>query len=208
MKKILLIFSLLAVALMLTACVNSDDIHLNSIGQADLSERDDMLLSLGGSRYFAFDFRADETYGYIKTWIERYENGKKTKTFGRMTTRLEPGKAGMFVVLMNEKDFARNDWTMAISSGRSLSNDESTQDNPIMEAGNCGSAPFINQRDSKIEGEEVALAGIFYDSMQDGTGAVNSISQEYLNDPESHQNELENLDLVFIVKSEFSKTEK
>lgn len=74
MRKAFIIFATL---LMLVACENnSDPTKESTIGTADLTKREQAILTTTAGKSFVYDFSVDNDYKNVNIFVERYEFGK------------------------------------------------------------------------------------------------------------------------------------
>lgn len=75
MRKTIFTATLLLLLICLTACQTGD-----SITNAELTERENMIADARSDQTFMYDYNVKNDYTSLKVWIEKYENGEKTQT--------------------------------------------------------------------------------------------------------------------------------
>lgn len=208
MKRTILAIGVLIVAILAVACVNSPTRSSNMISPSVLSDKEKMFLSFAGTQYFAFDYVTDKEYRWAEIWVERYERGISAGDTGRMSVPLEPDKKGMLIATAEEKDNGICDWITGISAGGSMGKGESTQSFPLEENASLISASSQRHGEILIDESEIVLAGVCYKVNSTDGGSITALTDDFFNDPEDHQDELVENDLVYLVKCRFSKREQ
>ncbi|WP_077602911.1 hypothetical protein [Oceanobacillus sojae] len=74
MKSVWMILITGLTALTLAACGQNES-DANTISISELTEREDVILSVTSEQSFVFDFNIDDEYKEVAVWIEKYEAG-------------------------------------------------------------------------------------------------------------------------------------
>lgn len=198
MNRLLMILALLI--FLLSACSNNDS-KSNIISAVELTERENAILSTISDKSFVFDFNIDSEYKKVSVWIEKYEFGEMVHDkISPITTQVEGNGSIIFATSKvddNQKQHTFNIGISSIGSTGSISGlDTSSFDLDGMSSV-WGSFQEVN---NSVEGE-VVLASICYST----DGHMRSLTTDFYQDVDSHMNELENYDVVYLLKAEFIK---
>lgn len=199
MRKFFLMTALLSVVFALSACGNS---HLksNTIVEAELTDREFAILSTVSNQSFVFDFNIDDEYSEATVWVEKYEFGKLIDDKMGGTQVMENGS---IIFTTNHPDSTLNQ-TFNLGVNGKESTATYTFSDIISNNGEEGMHTMwesINE-EMDITGGELVLASICYAW---GDGSMRSLSPDFYKDVESHINEIENYDVVYLLKSQFTK---
>lgn len=197
MYRLLMILALLI--FLLSACSNNDS-KSNIISAGKLTERENAILSTISDKSFVFDFNIDSEYKVLSAWIEKYEFGEMVHDkISPMTTPVEGEGSIIFATSKiddNQKKqhtfnigISSNGSTGSISGFDTISNDLDSMSSV------WGS---FQEENKSIEGE-IVLASICYLS----DGHMRSLTTDFYNNVDDHMNELENYDVVYLLKAEF-----
>lgn len=202
MRKFFLMTALLSVVFALSACGES---HLksNTIVEAELTDRENAILSMVSNQSFVFDFNIDDEYSEATVWIEKYEFGKRVDDLiGGNKTQVTENGSIIFTTTNPESTLNQTFFNLGVSSNGSTGS--STVSDIISNNGEEGMHTMwgsINEEMDVTNGELV-LASICYSW---GDGSMRSLSPDFYKDVESHINEIENYDVVYLLKSKFTK---
>lgn len=206
MKNIVytVIFSLIVVTSGACDNNNSDPKSVNTLSEAELTDREKEILSTTADKSFVFDFDVDGTYKEASVWVEKYESGKRVgDKNNHLTTELkDKGTKGTIIFasskpIDNQSMFTASiNYDGGISSGSSLDTITAVglEDYGVI----WGSNP---EKTISIKGEMV-LASICYSNEKNG---ISTISSDFYRDVDHHMNELKDYDIVYLLKSEFVK---
>ncbi|MEC5424723.1 hypothetical protein QGM71_14640 [Virgibacillus sp. C22-A2] len=198
-KKILAILLLVLLVFALGACNN--DSNSNTISSAELTARENAILSTTSDKSFVFDFNIDSEYKEISVWIEKYELGKLVDDkLSHVTTEVEQGGSIIFATSKNDNE-KKNTINIGIDSngGTASISGFDTNSNGIEKM----SSVWGNFQGKKTLNEgEVVLANISYSNDENG---MSSLTADYYDDVESHMNELKEYDVAYLLKAEFFK---
>lgn len=199
MKKIILSIILSLLSFSLVACKADDQKSENSLSVPELTAREKAILENSSEHSFLIDFNVDETYKEMSVWVEKYEFGKLVEPeMGRMTTGIEKNGTIIFTTSKTDDDQKRSMFNVSIQ------NDDGTDTVTYPET--------IDEMDSSVWGSagnlkitstnKLALASICYSSGNEG---IRSLSTDFYGDMEGHIDELNEYDVVYLLRSEFTK---
>ncbi|WP_432662992.1 hypothetical protein R9X47_20695 [Wukongibacter baidiensis] len=208
MKKLILMLIILVSILSLTSCTEDEKANTNVISETTLTDREKTFLSIGSDEYFVFDFNVDESYKWLEIWVERYELGKMVSDGGRLSTGLSMTKEGLFLITVKEDEKMKSDWTISIQSNGALYTGRSTQeynadDEPVF-AKTWGAN---NSENILINDNEIVLASICYKD-QNKSSVMSSLTNDFYSNPDENLKEIEDYELVYLLKCKFYKNEK
>lgn len=193
-RKLFVILMLAIFIIVLGACNNES--NSNTISIAELTERENGIFSTVSDKSFVFDFNIDNEYEEISVWIEKYEFGELVESkLSHITTDVEESGSIIFATSKIEKQnvinigINDNDGTASI---RGFDND---LEEMASVWGNFEGEKTLNEG-------EVVLANICYSSDENG---MSSLTTDFYDDVEGHMNELEEYDVVYLLKAEFVK---
>ena len=204
MKK--LIFGLIAIVfvLSLTAC-NNIKTKTNIISETQLTDREKVFLSAGNNQYFVFNFSVDDTYKWVKVWVERYEFGGKASNSSELSAALSENKEGMILAEVSGFEKMKNNWTIVIDNGGATSIAESSQEYKTVEDTSYSKVwGTNNSKDISINDNEILLSSICYEYINK-SNSISSLTDEFYNNPDENINEIANYDLVYLLKCKFYK---
>ena len=195
--KIRKLFVLLMIAIVVTvlgACNNES--NSNTISIAELTEKEIGIFSTVADKSFVFDFNVDDEYEETSVWVEKYEFGELVESkLSHITAAVEETGSIIFAASKNEKQNVIN---IGIN-GNGDTASKSDFDNDLEEMasvwGNFEGEKTLNEG-------EIVLANICYSSDENG---MSSLTNDFYDDVEGHMNELEEYDVVYLLKAEFVK---
>jgi len=198
MKRLFIILALLV--FVLSACVNNNA-KSNTISAVELTERESAILSTTSDKSFVFDFNIDSAYKEVSVWIEKYELGKLVDDkISSISTPVEENGSIIFATSKADGSRKQHTFNIGISGNGSLgsiSNFETNSDDLDAMASVWGN---LQEENNSIEGELV-LASICYSS----DGSMSSLTSDFYKDVDGHMSELEDYDVVYLLKAEFNK---
>jgi len=198
MKKL---FSIVALSVfVLSACVNNDS-QSNTISTVELTERENAILTITADRSFVFDFNIDSEYKELSVWVEKYEFGKLVEdNISSILTPVE--ESGSIIFATAKVDHSRSQQTFNIGiSGNGGTSSISSFDEDAADVDKMSSVwGDFQEKNKPIEGE-IVLAAICYSSDESG---MSSIRNDFYKDPEGHMSELDEYDVVYLLKAEFN----
>lgn len=199
MKKIYLSIILSLLLFSLVACKADGQKSENILSVPELTAREKAILENSCEHSFLIDFSVDDTYKEMSVWVEKYEFGELVEPeMGRMTTGIEKNGTIIFTTSKTDDDQKRSMFNVSIQ------NDDGTDTFTYPET--------IDEMDSSVWGSagklkinstnKLALASICYSSNQEG---IHSLSTDFYSDMEGHMDELKEYDVVYLLRSEFTK---
>ncbi|MFK9118150.1 hypothetical protein ABEI56_13385 [Peribacillus castrilensis] len=199
MKKIYLSIILSLLSFSLVACKADDQKSENILSVPELTAREKAILENSSEHSFLIDFSVDDTYKEMSVWVEKYEFGKLVEPeMGRMTTGIEKNGTIIFTTSKTDDDQKRSMFNVSIQ------NDDGTDTVTYPEK--------IEKKDASVWGSpdkivinkdnKPVLASICYSSNQEG---IYSLSTDFYGDMEGHMDELKEYDVVYLLRSEFTK---
>lgn len=201
MKRILCIMILSMLVVVLGACNGKET---NTISLADLTEREDSILSMTTDQAFVFDFNVDDTYEEVLVMVERYEKGilVEDKIMEGGGAIKESGSI-VFSTAPNLDNDNESTFTIGINSESDGESNKSSYSTSVTENKNLKNAMSttgsIEEKNTPIKGEMI-LASICYTSDENG---MTSLSSAFYENPKSNLHELKEFDVVYLLKSEF-----
>ncbi|MFJ7931436.1 hypothetical protein ACIQYG_18130 [Peribacillus sp. NPDC096622] len=199
MKKIFLSIILSLLSFSLVACKADEPKSENNLSIPELTAREKAILENSSEHSFLIDFNVDDTYKEMSVWVEKYEFGKLVEEEkGRMTTGVEKNGTIIFTTSKTDADQKRSMFNVSIQ------NDDGTDTVTYPET--------IDEMDSSVWGSagklkinstnKLALASICYSSGNEG---IRSLSTDFYGDMDAHMDELKEYDVVYLLRSEFTK---
>lgn len=197
MKK-LLIVSALCSAVLLTACSSRP---VNELAEAELSEREQLLLSTAADWSFAFDYTADDSFTAATIQIEKYENGKKTDTpVSDLTVPLQNESAEGTVIaavsLLDDQLLFFTNMSTSDSGIRNMSRDE------LASLSNMAVLTSTNTAESLPLSGDMLLGAVLFTATEAGT-PVSSLSIDFYEQQDGYLKELEEYDIAYIIHASF-----
>jgi len=199
MKSVIKLISTAMLVFTLGACSNEVVSKSNTVSVEKLSEKENAILSTTSDKSFVFDFSVDDENKEVRVWIEKYEFGVLVKDkISDLTSMVE--NTGYIIFTTSKKDESQKHDTLniGISSNNtfsSLSNFD-TDSNELEKMSSTWSS--FPDEVTEVKGE-VVLASICYSS----TGDLPSLTEDFYKDVEAHMKELEEYDVVYLLKTEF-----
>ncbi|MFP3845788.1 hypothetical protein [Priestia filamentosa] len=200
MRRGLFFVILTVLTLSLVACNGEDSkkVEANTISNANLTEREEALLSGPADQSFVFDFNAGDQYKEISVWVEKYESGKLVGKLNRMSTDIK--NTGMMVFSTAKVNEENNQSRFSIS----VHSDDATNtawSSETMKDDNFSIVSGSNPLDNiSIKNKNMVLASIAYPSSEEGN---RTFSTDFYEDIDSHMNELKNYDVVYLLRCTF-----
>lgn len=195
MERIFTILILTLLAFLLSACDNKNSMS-NTISVAELTDRENAILATTSEKSFVFNFQIDSEYKEASVWIEKYKSGKLVDDeISKITSQVAESGSIIFTT-SGQKQFT---YSIGINSkgGTGSTTGFDTDSNSL---DNMSSIWGTFQGDNtSIEGE-VVLATICYSDSESG---MRSLSPDFYKDANGHMKDLEEYDVVYLIKTEF-----
>ena len=200
MKSVWMILITGLTALTLAACGQNES-DANTISISELTEREDVILSVTSEQSFVFDFNIDDEYKEVAVWIEKYEAGNLVDDrLGYMTTQAEQN--GTIIFSFSENDSENNNsFNIGIAVDGAISS-MSGSDSNLTDLENMSSVSGNIPEKKAVDNGEVVLASISYSQDEDG---IQSLTTDFYEDAAGHMNELEEYEFTYLLKAEFIK---
>ncbi|MFD1068209.1 hypothetical protein [Oceanobacillus locisalsi] len=184
----------------LAACSQTES-DANTLSVSELTEREDAILSTASDKSFVFDFNIDDAYKEVSVWIEKYEAGKLVDDrLAHLTTEVKQSGSIVFT-LSEDVNENNNSFHIGVGTEGNLTSidvpDTDLNDSEGM-ASVWGSIP----EQAALDNGEVVVANISYSSDENG---IRSLTTDFYEDAAGHMHELEQYDVVYLLKAAFSK---
>lgn len=198
-KKILLSLILSLVFLSLVACKGDQPKSTNTLSVPKLTAREQAILTNTSENAMLIDFNVDDTYKQLSVWVEKYEAGKLVEAEkGRLTTEVEKNGTIIFTTSKTDDEQNLSMFNITIQNGGGTSTATSPEKIEKKDASVSGSTDKIDLKNTS----KPVLASIGYSSSHDG---MRSLSTDFYHDMDSHIDELKAYDVVYLLRSEFTK---
>ena len=186
---------------MITLGACNNDSNSNTISIAELTERENAILSTTSDKSFVFDFNIDSEYEEISVWIEKYELGKLVDDkLSQISTEVE--QDGSIIFTTSERDHEeKNSINIGIGRNGDLVS-ISGNDKNLNSLENMMSVWDNIQGKKNLNEGEVVLAAICYSDNENG---LSSLTTDFYDDVERHMYELKEYDVAYLLKVEFIK---
>lgn len=202
MRKALFVVMVLMLAFTLNACGNNN-LKSNTIVNAELTDREKAILSTTSSQSFVFDFKNENEYKEASVWIEKYELGKLVdERVGYLTIGIENN--GSIILTVMEPDANENQTFFNIGINSNGNTGSSTIPDIISTKGTDDRSSVWGNFSGEMEitNDAMILASIVF--AWDKNSMV-SFPTNFYNDAEPRISELENHEVVYLLRSEFTK---
>lgn len=198
MKRTLTILISVLLIFVLSAC---DDRNSNSISVAELTDREIAILSSSSDKSFVFDFNIDKEYKEGTVWIEKYELGNLVNDkISDLTTQVEGNGSIIFTTPKANYGQKQPIFNIAISGKEGVSSISAFDPNSKGLDHMSSVWGHFSGENTFIEGE-VVLASICYSN----DGNMSSLTADFYQDVDGHTHELEEYDVVYLLKADFIK---
>ncbi|MED3993192.1 hypothetical protein P4647_00510 [Peribacillus frigoritolerans] len=199
MKKIILSIILSLLPFSLVACKAVEPKSVNILSVPELTAREKAILENSSEHSFLIDFSVDDTYKEMSVWVEKYEFGKLVEPeMGRMTTGIEKNGTIIFTTSKTDDDQKRSMFNVSIQNYDGTDTVTYPETNDEMDSSVWGGAGKLKINSTN----KLALASICYSSGNEG---IRSLSTDFYGDTEGHMDELKEYDVVYLLRSEFTK---
>ncbi|MEB1808412.1 MAG: hypothetical protein LPK26_14165 [Bacillaceae bacterium] len=203
MKKyfLLMIFPLLT--LVLISCSNEQSGQTNSeLSEVDLTERERAILATTTDQSFVFEFTNRNETEEASVWVEKYESGQLVEQrLGGISTHINGGAYIIFTTLKAHEHRNEFFYNMSISSNGGTATSGHYEKVSGSESENLASLWESNPEHIEVvSGKEIVLASLCYAASD---GVMRTLSTDFYRNMDLHLHELENYDVVYVVKGEF-----
>jgi hypothetical protein len=201
MKRLFLLLITALLILALSACDNSDTKKINTISTVELTDREYAILSTTSDQSFVFDFKVDNEYEEVTVWIEKYESGKLIgDKLSSLTTKVK--KKGSIIFTTNKTNDNHKELTfnIGVSSNGSIGSVNGT-DSSTDTLDGMTSVSGTFQGETTLMAGKAVLASISYSKAD----SMSTLTPDFYNDTDAHLSELEDYDVVYLLRVEFLK---
>lgn len=199
MRKIFLSIILSLLSFSLVACKADDPKSENNLSVPELTAREKAILENSSEHSFLINFSVDDTYKEMSVWVEKYEFGKLVEEEkGRMTTGVEKNGTIIFTTSKTDADQKRSMFNISIQSDDGSDTVTYPETIDEMDSSVWGSIGKLKINSTN----KLALASICYSS---GNKGIHSLSTDFYGDSDGHMDELKEYDVVYLLRSEFTK---
>lgn len=208
MKRLFIILIAAMLALTLSGCWDNN-VKENTIVNAELTTRENAILSTTSNESFVFDFNIESEYKRVAVWMEKYESGKLIEErMGHLTTEVMDNGYGSIIFTTIEPNDIDNQTLFKIGINSNGVTDIVTATTTIPDiVSTKGTEDRFSVQENiigemDITDEEMILANIGFSWGQD---SITSFSPEFYRDDEHRISELEKFEVAYILKSTFIK---
>lgn len=197
MRKELILSMSIFITFFLHAC-QGNTTESSKVLEADLTGREEAILSTTAEQSFVFDFHTDEELEELTVSVERYESGELIDD-KLIYFSAEIQEEGSIIFTVSGMNSSGN--RLFLHSGIGSNNVVSVSRNTTALPGeNVSSVWGINPNEKDPASGEMVLASILYSSDE---GGMSSLPDYFYEDADEHAEELEDYDTAFLLKAEF-----
>ncbi|MGE6377847.1 hypothetical protein [Peribacillus muralis] len=198
-KKILLSLALCLVSLTLVACKENQPKSDNTLSVPKLTAREQAILANTSENSMLIDFNVDDSYKEMSVWVEKYEAGKLVEAEkGLMNAEIEKNGTIIFTTSKTDDDQKLSMFNVTIQNDDGTTTATYPEKMDKKDASVSGSPDKIDLKNTN----KPVLWSICYSSSQEG---MSSLSADFYHDMDSHIDELKSYDVVYLLRSEFTK---
>lgn len=190
MKKFLGVWIMLIFGFTLSACEGTD---INVVSIANLSEREDAILSATTNHSQVFDFKTDESYKKLTVMIEKYEFGKLTGTIHEITGEIN--KEGMIIFTSSNDKVSK--FTIIISDNGGYISGESKE--------TLNKNVFSVYNNAFHEKTKISSNMVIASIIQSTGTIVEGLPEDLDYTDEQSMDVIKKYEVVYLVKCEFKK---
>lgn len=198
MKKLIFIMLVSLWTISLTAC---SGVESNTIVEAELTDRENEILSTTSKLSFVFDFNIDNEYKEVSLWIEKYEFGELVDERGGIGT--EVMEEGSIIFTTNEPINNQNEtlFTIGVISNEGTASGRTSDLVPVQ--GTEGRFTIVGNinEEMDITDEEIVLASIGFSWEE----SISSFSPDLYTNAEHRSTMLENYEVAYLLVTKFTK---
>ncbi|AOH56773.1 hypothetical protein ABE28_020585 [Peribacillus muralis] len=198
-KKILLSLALCLVSLTLVACKEDQPKADNALSVPKLTAREQAILANTSENAMLIDFNVDDTYKELSVWVEKYEAGNLVEAEkGRMKAEIKKNGTIIFTTSKTDDDQKLSMFNVTIQNDGGTTTATYPEKMDKKDPSVSGSPDKIDLKKTN----KPVLWSICYSSSQEG---IRSLSADFYHDMDSHIDELKSYDVVYLLRSEFTK---
>ena len=193
-RKVIGILLIILILLTFVACSSQP----NMVTVAELTEREELILSTTTDQYFVYDFYSeDKGSKELSIWMEKYEAGKQVGEKQNHTSAQVNQEGTIMITMQDHKETQQKSTHLVIQdqSGTSMVSFNDT----IAEIEFAASLSGNLQDELQINDEEVVLGYVAYTM----ASSISGLTLDFYGDPQSNMKELEKYDLVYLIKAQF-----
>lgn len=177
----------------------------NTISNAVLTKKEKEIITTTSDQSFVYDFIIDKKYKSIKVWVEKYEYGKQVQQESNGLTMEVQGKGNLLLsttkLIENENKImfhigVHNDGASTVAKFI-----ETIPEDPEQELRSVLGSALDNKKNQTITSNMV-LGSICY---KKGDGAIRTLPSDIFSNVEQYNAELEQYDVVFLLRANFTK---
>ena len=190
--------------MILLACQNDPPKNTNqkvTLTGTDLSEREIAILSLFSDEYTILDFNQGGAYKEISLSIEKYKSGDLVEEYSSLLIA-EIDQSGSIMFAKSRGDEEGNQSIIYVGIGDQTGSYTSEFEVDPLEVNQMSSVWGYTEDTTVPNNGKVTLASLCYTSNND---RIDTLRSDFYKDPEGHIDELEQFDVVYLLKAEFSK---
>lgn len=185
--------------LIFSACEESKS---NTVKSASLKDREVAILSTLSDHAFVFDYKIDQGYKALDLWVEKYEFGEIVdESLSELSTSVSE-EEGMILFAKDkeiDQEGEQKYYLGASEDGGSSSTFFKVEDLKDLEEASTISGQLIENQSIEPD-QEITLATIAYADHEFG---VSSVPDYFYENPDEHEDVLENYALVYVFKAQF-----
>lgn len=201
MKRTLKIVVLIISVVFLVSCSNLANLKSNYISRADLTKREEIILTTVTDQSFEFDF-ANAAFKEVEVWAEKYEAGELVDaSLGRMGTEV---RTNGFIIIANKSSNNEDEaltFNIGIGDENAISSYSFFDENSLNLTDMMSVASGLTE-DQALDQGEIVLAAISYSDDEFG---VQSLSTSFFQDPPNHMEKLEHYNVTYLFKIKFTE---
>src|SRR5699024_10235782 len=199
MKKVIGIVMFVVLIGLMSACDSVGNEKSDYISEADLDEREEMILTTVADQSFVFDYN-NTSYEEVSVWIEKYESGEMVNDeLGYKTTDIDEQGSIIFATASDEEPHEKETFYLGVGDENGTSS-STPSDDAALTAENMSILSGSCTEEIAIDKDETVLATIAYTNDEQG---VSAHANNYDENTENNLEELEEYDVVYLFKIAF-----
>ncbi|MFS0880779.1 hypothetical protein [Metabacillus niabensis] len=201
MKRIFVLLLAIPITITLVSCSQKETKAENTISVANLTNREEAILSITSDNSSVFEFQLDNRkYKQLSLWVEKYELGKLVnEEINFMTTEVE-GK-GTIIFTASQPDDEQNQFEFHIGVESNRSTSSANAVDSLANASPDGVSYSWETNPSISIKNEMVFSSICIS--KPGAEGMSSLSTEFYQDVDRHIDKLKEYDTVYLLRGEF-----
>lgn len=201
MKRIFVLLLAIPITITLVSCSQKETKEENTISVANLTNREEAILSITSDNSSVFEFQLDNwKYKQLSLWVEKYELGKLVnEEINFMTTEVE-GK-GTIIFTASQPDDEQNQFEFHIGVESNRSTSSANAVDSLANASPDGVSYSWETNQSISIKNEMVFSSICIS--KPGAEVMSSLSTEFYQDVDRHIDKLKDYDTVYLLRGEF-----